>query len=52
MKPDFCFCPRVFSNSGLNVKLSVLYLPGSLFSPQWGLSPLHNGVGGRWRINV
>ncbi len=27
-------------------------LPGSLFSPQWGLCPPHDGVGGRWRINV
>ena len=25
---------RLFSNSGLDVKLSTLYLPGSLFSPQ------------------
>ncbi len=24
----------LFSNSGLTVKLSTLYLPGSLFSPQ------------------
>ncbi len=27
-------------------------LPGSLFSPREGLRPLHDGVGGRWRINV
>jgi hypothetical protein len=25
---------RLFSNSGLKVKLSMLYLSGSLFSPQ------------------
>ena len=28
------FGSRLFSNSGLDVKLSMLYLPGSLFSPQ------------------
>jgi hypothetical protein len=30
----------------------MLYLPGSLFSTQAGLSPLHDGVRGRWRIDV
>jgi hypothetical protein len=25
---------RLFSNSGIDVKLSTLHLPGSLFSPQ------------------
>ncbi len=31
---DVAFGRRLFSNSGLTVKLSMLYLPGSLFSPQ------------------
>ena len=32
--PYFRFGSRLFSNSGLDVKLSVMHLPGSLFSPQ------------------
>ena len=31
---DVCKGSRLFSNSGLAVKLSVVFLPGSLFSAQ------------------
>jgi len=31
---NVAFGSRLFSNSGSDVKLSMLYLPGSLFSPQ------------------
>ena len=31
---NVAFGSRLFSNSGLDVKLSVIFLSGSLFSPQ------------------
>ena len=34
MALNVSFGSRLFSNSGLEVKLSILYLSGSLFSPQ------------------
>jgi len=32
------FGSRLFSNSGFDVKLSVMFLSASLFSPQWGFT--------------
>jgi len=42
----------LFSNSGRGVNLSLNILAGSIVLSAVGASPPHDGVRGRWWINV